>query len=252
MSADALYFNSEFHLKAFFEALPRMLKHFYDYNELATVDQLRERASVLWLGLSLRRFDAHRVEKQTDAPPLIVWNHRWEEDKNPVLFLRTLEQLAAQGHNFRVAILGENARHAAPEFEAVRRQLGERVAAFGYLEQFADYARLLWEADYVVSTAYQEFFGGAIAEAVYCGCVPLLPDRLNYPNLLPAAARNLCLYRGDDGLLPLMVQHLTGEITVSRPGLRAHVARFDWERMAPQYDRVLRRLVQSPPAPAGR
>jgi hypothetical protein len=34
MTADAVFFNSAYHLESFFDALPRMLKHFPDYNEL--------------------------------------------------------------------------------------------------------------------------------------------------------------------------------------------------------------------------
>lgn len=246
MSADALYFNSQFHLDAFFEALPRMLKHFYDYNELETVPLLRERADVLPLGLDLARYDAHQVVQSADEPPLIVWNHRWEEDKNPHLFLSALRTLAGEGVPFRVALLGENVRHSAEDFEAARVDLGARVVAFGYLPSFADYARLLWEADYVVSTAHQEFFGGAVAEALYCGCVPILPKRLNYPALVPPALHDACLYLTDDDLLRLLRRHLRGEIVVRGNALRGHIRQHDWTHMAPVYDAALTSLAALP------
>lgn len=246
MSADALFFNSAFHLQAFFDALPRMLKHFYDYNELATVDWLRQRAVVMALGLDLRQFDTYRMRASPQRSPLIVWNHRWEEDKNPALFLNTMERLAAQGFDFRVAIVGENPHHSAPRFEAARVRLGERVVQFGYVTSFDAYARLLWEADYVVSTAQQEFFGGAVAEAIYCGCVPIMPQCLNYPNLIPEAAYPACLYHGDDKLLPLIGHHLKGELAVDTAMLKRHIIQFDWEQMAPRYDDALRRLAQAP------
>ena len=54
---------------------------------------------------------------------------------------------------------------------------------------------MLWDSDVVVSTAIQEFFGIAVMEAAYCGARPLLPRRLVYPELYPAA----CLYDGDAG-----------------------------------------------------
>ncbi|HSR31236.1 MAG TPA: DUF3524 domain-containing protein, partial [Anaerolineae bacterium] len=41
LRADAVLFNSAYHLEAFFEELPRLLKHFPDYNELWAVDALR-------------------------------------------------------------------------------------------------------------------------------------------------------------------------------------------------------------------
>ena len=243
MSADALYFNSQFHMDAFFDALPRMLKHFYDYNELETVDELRVRASVLPLGLDLDRFNVHKPQHKVTIPPLIVWNHRWEEDKNPKLFLRTLYRLIEVGIDFRVAIVGENVRHSTPEFEQAQQRLGQRLVQFGYMKTFADYARLLWQADYVVSTANQEFFGGAVAEAIYCECVPLLPNRLNYPYLLPRTAYDACLYRSDDKLFPLLRSHLQGKHTVDVATLRNHIAQYDWKVMSPRYDAALAQLA---------
>ena len=73
----------------------------------------------------------------------------------------------------------------------------DKLIQLGFVESFADYARLLWQSDYVVSTAWQEFFGMSICEAIYCGCLPILPDRLNYPHLLPDDLKPACLYQRD-------------------------------------------------------
>ena len=195
LAADVVFFNSAYHRDTFLDELPRMLKHFGDFNELETVETIRERSAVLPLGLDFRRFDQYRPDNsQRDQAPLILWNHRWEEDKNPKLFFETLYRLEAQKISFRVALVGENFRQNPAEFEAARERLGDRVVAYGYLGSFVDYARLLWEADYVVSTAYHDFFGIAVAEAIYCECIPLLPYRLNYPALIPEQWHTSCLY----------------------------------------------------------
>jgi hypothetical protein len=47
MAADSVLFNSRFHLESFFEELPRLLKHFPDYNELDTVKILRSKSTRL-------------------------------------------------------------------------------------------------------------------------------------------------------------------------------------------------------------
>ena len=65
LQADALFFNSAYHLAAFFDELPRMLKHFPDYTELWAVDALRAKAQVLPLGLDLARFDALQPKEPT-------------------------------------------------------------------------------------------------------------------------------------------------------------------------------------------
>lgn len=243
MSADAVYFNSAYHLEAFFANLPRMLRHYMDYNELETVELLRERSAVLLLGLDLGRFEQYRVRKSAqDQPPLIVWNHRWEEDKNPQLFLRALYALAERGVAFRVALMGENFRQYPHEFETARSRLGERVIQYGYVADFSQYATLLWQADYAVSTAFQDFFGAAMAEAIYCNCIPLMPYRLNYPYLLPEHTREACLFRGNE-LLPLLMKHLAGTIQTNRADLQAHVVQYDWKFIAPQYDDALEQLL---------
>ncbi len=251
LTADVVYFNSVFHQAAFLDELPRMLKHFGDYNELATVEQIRAKAQVLPLGLDLRRFDAHQVDRDPSQPSLILWNHRWEADKNPDLFFAVLYRLANEGIAFRVALAGENFQQEPTNFEQARRELGDRVVHYGYVADFAEYARLLWSADYVVSTANQDFFGIAIAEAMYCGCIPLLPYRLNYPALMPDAFKSACLYSAND-LYTLLKRHLQGEISVDNINpLQEFITRFDWQRMAPQYDAALTRLAQVPQSDSG-
>lgn len=243
MAADIVYFNSTFHLEWFFDELPRMLKHFGDFNELSSVDALREKAAVLPLGLDLRRLDAYQVlPQQEQSSPLILWNHRWEPDKNPQLFLEAIMQLANEHFDFRVAIVGENVRQSAPEFDAAQAWLSDRFVHFGYLEDFSDYARLLWQADYIISAAYQDFFGIAVAEAMYCGCIPILPNRLNYPHLVPQAWHQNCLYDGDR-LVNLLRYHLTEKPEVDTSALKKHIAQYDWAMMAPQYDAELMALA---------
>ncbi len=241
LAADAVFFNSAFHRAVFFEDLPRLLKHFPDHRSLHTVEPLRERSQVLPVGLDLARYDAHRPPAARsatcsgDSPPLIVWNHRWEYDKNPDDFFRALDRLVDEGVPFRVALVGENTRQHPAEFEAARDRLGDRVVQYGYVDSFADYARLLWDADIVVSTANQDFFGISVVEAIYCGCWPLLADRLNYPALVPDGWHGELLFRGVGGLVRRLRARLDDPRPVP-PELRAHVAAYDWGTLAPRYD----------------
>ena len=245
LSADVVYFNSSYHRDAFFNELPKMLKHFGDLNELETVALLKQRSSVLPLGLDLRRFDNHRPKQKTSSkPPLIVWNHRWEEDKNPVAFLQTLYELVELDIPFQVALVGENFRQSPHEFEEARKRLGKRIIQYGFVENFEEYARLLWRADYVISTSNQDFFGSSVAEAIYCGCIPLVPCRLNYPHLIPSDLHHECLYSSGK-LLPLLLRHVRGEAPVISPSLQKHIAHFDWAIVVEQYDTALDHLAKA-------
>lgn len=241
--AEANIFNSEFHRQDFMAQLPQMLKHFADYNELQTVDEIHSKSFVLPVGMELHRFDNYAVtEKVSAQPPLILWNHRWEDDKNPEAFINSMIELDKLGYNFQVAITGENFQQEPTLFSYAREQLGGKIIQLGYVDSFADYAQLLWQANYVVSTAYQEFFGISICEAIYCNCVPILPDRLNYPYLLTEETRSSCLYR-DDKLTVQLKHHLDGTIEVDTTPLKAKIAQFDWTIVAPQYDTFLSSLV---------
>jgi glycosyltransferase involved in cell wall biosynthesis len=128
--------------------------------------------------------------------------------------------------------------------------LAERVVHFGYAPDAATYSRLLWQADVVVSTALHDFFGAAVIEACYCGCFPVLPRRLAYPELIPAAHHEACLYDDFEGLLARLryaITHVQATRAFGRSlcaSLQEHVARFDWKRMAPLYDAVLAPLVR--------
>ena len=148
LAADRVCFNSDYHLRAWFDEAPRLLKHFPDYAHLETVAATRAKSQVLPVGCDLRRFDVYpsrQVNKAEGKPPLILWNQRWEYDKAPEVMLRALYTLADEGLRFRVALAGENFRMQPAEFAEARERLGDRLIHYGYAESEAAYGALLWE-----------------------------------------------------------------------------------------------------------
>lgn len=190
MAADRVIFNSPYNLRTFFEGTETFLKKMPDGVPEGALNALRERAQVLPVPLPDALFDAAGAppppERDPRRPLRLVWNHRWEHDKDPRVFFEALFALDAQNVDFRLAVLGQRFRNAPPIFAEARQRLAHRIDHFGYAEHRADYLGWLRRGDVVVSTARHEFQGLAVQEAVALGCRPLLPDRLAYPDFFDA------------------------------------------------------------------
>ncbi len=222
-AADRVAFNSRFHLDDFFTALPALGVQERDRTEART------RSLVLPVGI-----DPPVTRPSPDGgSPVVLWNHRWERDKDPQAFVETLLSMADVP--FRLILAGEGARidHYGAQLAA---SFGDRVLHAGFAPTGL-YGELLGRADIVVSTAQQEFFGVAIAEAMAAGAVPLVPNRLAYPELLgPDLAA--CLY--EPGTLAERLRSMvSGELETYRSSAQKAGGRFAWERVVALYDELI-------------
>ena len=240
LTADRVFFNSEYHRTSFLSELPRLLKHFPDYNELDSVKEIELKSSVLHLGLDLKRFDNYPSNNKDT--PIILWNHRWEYDKNPKGFFRLLNTLAENGPEFKLVILGENFSESPHEFQENIKTLGDKILHVGYEESFKEYAHWLWKSDILPVTSIQDFFGASIMEAVYCGCHPILPEKLTYPELFPSKY----LYRDEEELYEKTVLALNQVQSIRKNTLKNNAAVYDWEIMASEYDSTFTNLRNKP------
>ncbi|MEM1122236.1 MAG: DUF3524 domain-containing protein, partial [Bacteroidota bacterium] len=196
--ADQVFFNSDYHRHSFLNALPNFLTQFPDYQGIENVELIKKKSQTLHLGVDLQRFDG--IEKSSKlAVPLLVWNHRWEYDKNPEDFFEVLFQLKKEEIAFKVAILGEQYRNTPAIFQEAKEVLSDEIVQFGKVDQFEEYAQWLWQADILPVSNHQDFFGQSVVEAIYCDCFPILPDRLAYPEHVPSALQNQHFYRTNEG-----------------------------------------------------
>ncbi|HEU5099649.1 MAG TPA: DUF3524 domain-containing protein [Roseiflexaceae bacterium] len=255
LAADALCFNSDFHRRAFLSALPGLSGRFHDHQELDLIEALAAKARVLPPGIELARLDRQGdrnwelgvggesfFQLPTPKPPTILWNSRWEYDKGPQAFFAALRELESRGVDFRVAIAGEHVDPKEPHFLAAREWLGPRALAWGYAPDLASYRAMLWQSDIVVSTAIQEFFGISVIEALYCGCVPVLPKRLSYPELLPQGYHDAALYADDSALADHLEATIRDLPSLQRHDYRQLAAAYDWSQMAPRWDVAMEQI----------
>jgi glycosyltransferase involved in cell wall biosynthesis len=267
LAADRVLFNSHTHRKAFLHGLAPFLRKLPEHRPLWAVEEIRRKSDVLYPGCDFggagsgaeaglatdaapAAAPANAVAAEPgadkDQPPLIVWNHRWEFDKDPDAFFAAVDAAAARGHRFRLALLGENFQTVPQAFEEARRRHGARIVRYGWEPTRRAYLSWLRRGDIVVSTAIQENFGISVVEAIRSGCYPLLPRRLSYPELLPQEYHSRCLYEGRDELinrLCALVGDPRGGWRSEAAALSRHMERFSWRNMIGRYDEELGRLA---------
>jgi len=234
LASDEVYFNSQFHRRDFFESFGPFLESFPDHRCSLTLDSIRRKASVLPLGLDLKRLDEGRSGRiETNPVPVILWNHRMEFDKRPKAFFQVLQNLADQNLDFQVVILGERPSKTPAYLKKAREVLASRIIQDGPVQSAREYASWCWRSDLQPVTSAQEFFGGSVVEAAYCDVQPLLPDRLAYPEHFPGED---IYYQSDEELTERLAAMIESGSWRDRPSLRRYVEACDWSVAIRHYD----------------
>lgn len=243
LSADRIFFNSQYHLDSFVNSLPDFLNQFPDFQELENVVHIKNKSQVLHLGMHLKKLNAHQTIKSKDVAA-ILWNHRWEYDKRPDLFFESLFRLKEEGVLFKLIVLGESFHKVPSVFAKAKELLSEEIIHFGYCEEAKEYSELLWQADLLPVTGIQDFFGGSVVEAIYCGCSVLLPYQLAYPEHIPVHLHSNYFYYSDNDFYELLkLKVLSIDKFRGSDDLKLHVAKYDWETQAVLYDQAFETLI---------
>ena len=245
LAADRVIFNSRTHRDAFFEALPKFIKMMPEYRPAWVLDEIRSRTGVLHPGCRFPGGEPPARDFDCKMPPLIIWNHRWEFDKDPDEFFQALDEVLAAGTEFRLALLGENCRIVPKAFIRACRRYGGRIVQYGYVESRRQYLEWLSQGSIVVSTSQQENFGISMVEAIRYGCLPLLPARLAYPEIIANRYHSEVLYHGRRDLVAKLVDRITNCSAYRdlRLALSQEMGRFAWDNTIDQYDRELVELA---------
>ena len=244
LAADRVLFNSTMHQEAFLNAVPGFLNRGRDFTPKGIVEKIRQKSNVLYPGITLPPTSAVNFQKQAKTP-LIIWNHRWGFDKNHQLFFNVLEKLQDQGIDFRLALMGENFGKIPDEFFLAQKTFGDKIVAFGYVPSRTEYINWLKQGTIVISTAIQENFGMSVIEAMIMGCIPLLPHRLSYPEILPKEFHDQFLYKNEYDLTEKLTRIIL-DVTAyeeTRDRLVEEMKSFLWENVIKDFDGVLEQLA---------
>jgi len=240
LAADQVLFNSRYHAEAFFEELPGFIRHLPDFKPLWVPDLIKERSRVLYPGIEVPDSTAGpgKTGAADDRGPVILWNHRWEHDKNPEAFFNALFRIKENGRRFRLIVAGEQFQNSPAVFERARTELKEEIIHFGYIENRQEYFRVVARADIVVSTSRQENFGLSMVESMAMGCMPIAPRRLSYPEIIPPEFHKNSLYEHDEDLPGVLSRAIADYRPSYQAGLKESMRRFYWSALIKTYDQL--------------
>jgi len=239
LAADKALFNSAYNRNTFLDGVGGLLSVMPDHVPDGIVESVRDRSEVLSVPLDQSCF----VTGQRPPGPLrMVWNHRWEYDKAPGRFFRALDRLRDRNIPFRVSIVGQQFRDCPPEFDQARIRLGGNIENWGFLKDEKEYRSLLSGADLVVSTALHDFQGLSVLEAVAAGCLPLVPDRLAYPEFIPARLRYASFDEDEEREsqeLAARLEELCRDPERTRRIKVPDLGHLSWERLGKRYREII-------------
>jgi glycosyltransferase involved in cell wall biosynthesis len=189
------------------------------------------------------------------APLRVLFNHRWEHDKDPHAFLSAVRDAISQGAKLEIVLLGERFVDLPPGTAELLRELAPTIATDGFARDRAEYAAALARCDVAVSTARHEFFGLAIAEAMAAGCTPFVPRALSYPELVPPALASDCFHAHPSDLARKLVDAARSPDAFRDPArraqLRAAAACFNADESARRMDALCQACIAHADLDAG-
>lgn len=246
LRAAAVVFNSRYHLNDFRSGADAFLARLPQPNPREQLAHVLDSALVVAPG-----FDPNEIPLgpggPESAPCRVLFNHRWEHDKDPAEFLRAICAVRDRGVAVELVLLGEWFESVPADVTNLLNRLEPVILQRGFVPDRQEYARWVGSCDVVVSTARHEFFGVAITEALAAGAAPLLPNRLSYPELLPPALHADGLY-DDIEDLALRLAGLAADTAAlrnpsSRHKLRDATSRFSIDETAKQMDSICQDVV---------
>ena len=173
IASDKLLFNSAYNRDSFLEGVGNLLDKFPDSIPEGIVESLRNKSDVLPVAI-------HPVEHdEIKDKSLILWNHRWEYDKDPQVFCDALLKLSKTHPDFKLALLGSRSKIKPDALLEIEDKLAGKILVNDKVSK-QEYKKYLGQSSIVVSTAIHEFQGLSVLEAISAGAVPVVPDGLCY------------------------------------------------------------------------
>ena len=234
MAADRLLFNSAYNRETFLQGAKALLKKMPDHAPLSVITALEVKSSELPVPVDDICF--RQKAGRPDESVTLVWNHRWEYDKGPDRLYLVLKELLRRGIDFRIHLLGQRFRRWPEAFDNMHKEFKTQILSWGYIENRHDYLQTLQQSEIVFSTALHDFQGLAMQEAIACGCTPVAPNRLAYPEYIPTSCLSDSYPEEPEREAAAMAEKI---IELQAKPQLLDLTQRSWKNMADQYEQQL-------------
>lgn len=236
LAADAVVFNSHYHKKVFLDSCYNLLKRMPDYPILYSLDKIESKSSVLPLGLQIIEMNEIIVEDKFPETTLL-WNHRWDDDKNPQAFLGLLDQLDRNKTSFKLCLTSQSSKKSDIENE-IEKKYRREIIHNKYIESKSEYFKTMSRCHFLPVMPGHDYFGISVLEAVYCGVTPLLPQNMVYEEHLPISQYPDFFYETLDEL-PERIANCNSAPESVINAARKQLRNYDWKHVINDYDNFL-------------
>lgn len=231
--SDVIIFNSDYNKSTFYQGAVDLLNKLPDFKSLDSLSLIKQKSKIIPVGITCNSTDEDGSNPSSEI--VILWNHRWEYDKNPRSFLKVIQSFDKIG--FKLNICGEQGRTWPQEFDAIKMEFKNKIKHFGYVESKNKYYKILGESDFLPVTSNQEFFGISVLEAAAMGVIPILPKRLSYIGLFQKFPE--LFYEDESDIQEMILDLLPCKNETSRL-LINEFSRYQWSNIILEYDNIFR------------
>ena len=259
LGADEVWWNSCYHAQEFLLEVPRLIRNkgSDDWTPLSMVNWVEHKSRKrMYVPMDFKKMEAvHSFrDREQMKEPVILWNARWEFDKNPEMFLCAMRHIKKMKNiSFKLVVLGESFSVSASKqsvFGALYEELEADILQFGFVESYSEYVRWLRLSDILVMTSKHEFFGIALMESMYSECIPILPNNLVYPEHFESFDGDYpYFYRhSSEGdlvkKLRQILQKEKHEMAALKKLCKQIASKYDAHKICKTYDEAIRDLVR--------
>ena len=178
--ADSVIFNTHFHKTQFLNACTDLLHKMPDFQNTDTITAIKNKSEIIPVGIDFDKIKNSEASILKSKYPIIIWHHRWDEDKNPALFLKLLTDLKKLETSFNLILTVSPTDKRNIYYKKICEQFESDIIFNGFCDTKEDYYNLLNTADVMPIVSNHDFQGLSVIEGLASNIYPILPKHLVY------------------------------------------------------------------------